>query len=327
MLTRRRTLVALPLAADLAAPRIASAQQDRFPSRSIRLIIPVGVAGATDIVGRIIAEQMSIVLGRPVVVENVVGAGSTIGAIAFQRAPADGYTIFIGTNNHPIMKAVRPDFPYDPVRDFVAFSLVARQPSVLTVHPSVPANDVPSLLAWLRSQHDRANYGSTFPGATNHLAGELLKSLAGLDYTIVPYRTAALAVQDLVAGRVQFTIDSPMMLAPLIQEGRVRALAVSGRERSDLLPGLPTLAEAGVPGYELIAWQALFARPGTPPEVLAVLTDAARRAVADPGVQQKLRQNSSEVWPDPSPEAAAAFVRAETERWTRVVRAIGMTAN
>jgi tripartite-type tricarboxylate transporter receptor subunit TctC len=185
---------------------------------------------------------------------------------------------------------------------------------------------VAGLLAWLRAQKDAANYGSTFPGATNHLAGELLKSLAGLEYTIIPYRTAANAVQDLVAGRVQFTIDSPMMLAPLIREGRLRGLAVSGTEPTDLLPGLPPLAAAGVPGYELTAWQVLFTRPGTPPEAVAVLADAARRAVADAGFQRKLRQNSGEVWPDTSPEAAAAHVKAETERWTRIVRAIGLTA-
>lgn len=320
MRLRRRALAAL---LPLAAPALA--QQGPFPNRPVRMVIPVGVAGATDIVGRIIAEQMGTILGRPVIPENVVGAGSTIGATAFQRTPADGYTIFIGTNNHPVMKAVRPEFPYDPITDFQPICLAARQPSVLAVHPSVPARTVPELLAWLRERRDTVNYGSTFPGATNHLAGELLKGLAHLDFTIVPYRTAALAVQDLVAGRVQLTVDSPMMLAPLIRDGQLRGLAVSGREPSDLMPGLPTLAASGVPGYELIAWQALFVRPGTPPEATAILTDAARRAVADPGVRERLRQNASEVWPDSSPEAAAAFVRGEVERWVPIVRQLGIT--
>lgn len=321
MPSRRDLLKAAPA---LAAPAAAAAQE-RFPSRPLRMVIPVGVAGATDIVGRIVAEHMGALLGRPVVPENIAGAGSTVAAAAFQRTPADGHTVFIGTNNHPVMKAMRRDFPYDPVADFVPFCLVARQPSVLAVHPSVPAADVPSLLAWLRGERQAANYGSTFPGATNHLAGELLKHLAGLDYTIVPYRTAALAVQDLVAGRMQLTIDSPMMLAPLIREGRVRGLAVTGAEPTDLLPGLPTLAEAGVPGYELTAWQALFVRPGTPPDALAALEDAARRTVADPGVRARLRQNSAEVWPDPSPAAAAAHVKAEVERWAGMVAALGLS--
>jgi tripartite-type tricarboxylate transporter receptor subunit TctC len=178
--------------------------------------------------------------------------------------------------------------------------------------------------AWLRARGDAVNYGSTFPGATNHLAGELMKHLARVNFTIVPYRTAALAVQDLVAGRVDLTIDSPMMLAPLIREGRLRGLAVSGAERTDLLPGLPTLMESGVPGYELTAWQALFVRPGTPPEALAVLTDVAKRTLEDPGVRERLRQNSAEVWPDSSPAAAAAHLRAEVERWGPLVANMGI---
>ena len=308
-------------AAALATPALA---QSGFPNRPLRMIIPVGVAGATDLVGRIVAEHMAQLLGRPVVCENIAGAGSTIAAAAFQRTAPDGYTIFIGTNNHPVMQAIRRDFPFNPITDFVPFSLVARQPSVLAVSPDVPARDVAELMAWLRARGDAVNYGSTFPGATNHLAGELMKHLARVNFTIVPYRTAALAVQDLVAGRVDLTIDSPMMLAPLIREGRLRGLAVSGAERTDLLPGLPTLMESGVPGYELTAWQALFVRPGTPPEALAVLTDVAKRTLEDPGVRERLRQNSAEVWPDSSPAAAAAHLRAEVERWGPLVANMGI---
>jgi tripartite-type tricarboxylate transporter receptor subunit TctC len=267
----RRMILAAPL---LAAPMLAAwpaAAQEAYPNRPVRLIIPVGVAGVTDIVGRVIAEHMSVTLGRPVVPENIVGAGSTVGAAAFQRTAADGYTIFIGTNNHPVMQAIYPNFPYDPVRDFLPLALVGRQPFVLAVHPDVPARDVAGLLTWLRQQGQAANYGSANPGATNHMAGELLRQRTGVNFTIVPYRTAANAVQDLVAGRMQLSIDSPSMMAPLIRDGRLRALAVSGAERSEQMPELPTLQEAGVPGYDLTAWQVLFARPGTPPEILAVL--------------------------------------------------------
>lgn len=319
---RRRPLL-LAAGALLAAPAVA---QERFPSRPIRLVIPVGVGGVTDIVGRIMAESLTPILGQPVVPENVVGAGSTIGAAAFHRAAADGYTIFIGTNNHPLMKALRPDFPHDPVTDFVPFALVGRQPFVLAVNPSVPATDVAGLLAWLRQQRDAANFGSTNPGATNHLAGELLKQLAGLDYTIVPYRTAALAVQDLVAGRMQLTIDSPTMLNPLIQAGQVRGLAVSSRDRSVLVPGLPSLAESGVANYDLTAWQVLFAKPGTPAPVVSALEAAARRALADPAVVERLRRAGVDIWPDSSAEAAARHVREEVARWAPVaarIRAAG----
>ena len=312
----------LLLAAPALLPLPALAQGARFPDRPLRLIIPVGVAGVTDLVGRILAEHMSNTLGRPVVPENIVGAGSTVGALAFHRAPADGHTIFIGTNNHPVMKAVYPNFPLDPVADFLPLCLVGRQPFILAVHPDVPARDLPSLLAWLEREGGAANYGSANPGATNHMAGELLKQLTGARFTIVPYRTAANAVQDLVAGRMQLSIDSPSIMAPLMRDGRLRALAVSSATRSAQFPDLPTIAEAGVPGYDLTAWRVLFARPGTPPDAVAVLEGAARRAVEDPGVKAKLLAINVETWPDPSPAAAAAHVRAEVARWAPIAAAI-----
>lgn len=315
----RRSLLAAPLLSPLAA-----VAQEAFPSRLIRMIIPVGVAGVTDIVGRIVAEHMSVTLGRPVVPENVVGAGSTVGAAAFQRLPADGHAILVGTNNHPVMQAIYPAFPFDPVRDFTPFCLVGRQPFVLAVNPGVPAHDLPSLLAWLRQTREAANYGSANPGATNHMAGELFRQLAGVTFTIVPYRTAANAVQDLVAGRLQLSIDSPSIMAPLIRDGRLRGLAVSGTTRSEQMPELPTLQEAGVPGYDLTAWQVLFAKPGTPPGALALLADAASRAVADPEVQAKLRQANVEPWPDPSAAAAAMHVKAEVARWAPIVAAMNL---
>ena len=309
----RRALIAVPLAT-LAMPALA---QERYPNRPIRLVIPVGVGGVTDIVGRIMAEALSPILGQPVVPENVVGAGSAIGAAAFQRLPADGYAIMIGTINHALMRAMNPDFAHDPVADFRPFALVSRQPFLLAVHPSVPARDVPELMAWLRAQGDAVNFGSTNPGAANHLAGELLKQIAGVRYTIVPYRTAALAVQDLVAGRVQLTIDSPSMLAPLMQAGQVRGLAVSSRETSPLLPGVPSMAQA-VPGYDLSVWQMLFVRPGTPAPVVATLESAAARVLADPAVQERLRRSGVDTWADSSPAAAQALLRAEVERWAPV---------
>jgi tripartite-type tricarboxylate transporter receptor subunit TctC len=318
----RRSLLAAPF---LAAG--AAMAQERFPNRPVRLIIPVGVAGVTDIVGRLLAEGMSPILGRPVVAENIAGAGSTVGAAAFQRAPADGHTLFIGTNNHSVMKAIYPQFPHDPLTDFVPLALVARQPFVLAVHPDLPVHDVPQLLAWLKTRGEAANYGAANPGGSNHMAGEQLKQRAGVNFTVVPYRAAAASVQDLVAGRLQLTIDSPTMLLPLMRDGKVRGLAVSTATASALVPGLPSLAEAGVAGYEMAVFQVLFAHPGTPPEALAVLRDAAQRAIAEPGFAQRLANVGCEPWPDSSPAAATAVLEADIVRMALVVAGMNLKPN
>lgn len=316
----RRSLMALAATAGIL-PWPATAQGG-FPTRPVRMVIPVGVGGVTDVVGRIMAEGLTATLGQPVVAENIAGAGSTVGAAAFQRAEPDGHTILMATNNHAVMQRMYPNFPYDPVKDFVPLALVGRQPFVLAAHPSVPARDVPGLLAWLRQQGEAANYGSTNPGATNHLAGELLKQLAGASFTVVPYRTAANAVTDLVAGRVQFTIDTPTMLMPLIREGRLRGLAVSSGTPSELAPGMLSLGAAGVPGYEMTAWQVLYARPGTPERALAVLREVAARTLQDPGLRAKLLQVGVETWADSSAAAADRHVRTEVERWSPIVARI-----
>ncbi|MBS7789812.1 hypothetical protein KTR66_07395 [Roseococcus sp. SDR] len=312
MLNRRHLL-----ACAILAPVAAQAQF----TRPLRLIIPVGVAGVTDVVGRILAEGMQGQLGQPIVPENVVGAGSTVGAAAFHRAANDGQTIFIGTNNHPVMRAVYPNFPLDPVTDFVPVAGIGKQPFILAVHPDVPANDLPSLLTWLRAQGERANYGSANPGATNHLAGEFFKQLSATSFTIVPYRTAAAAVQDLLAGRMNFSIDSPTLMMPLIREGRLKPIAVTSAEASALAPGLPPIATA-LPGYDLTAWQVLFTRPGGPEEARRAVQAAALAAVADPGVKARLLAANVETWPDPSPEAAARHVAAEVARWAPIVARI-----
>lgn len=324
---RRRPLLAAPLFAAplLACPGIRPARaQDRFPSRPIRMVIPVAVAGVTDIVGRTIADAMSPILGRPVVAENFAGAGGTLGATAFQRTPADGHSVFVGTNSLSVMKAIYPSYAYDPMTDYVPLALLTRQPFILAVNPQVPARNVPELLAWLKREKDAVNYGATNPGGSNHLAGELLRQLAGVDYTIVPYRAAAASVQDLVAGRMQVTIDTPTMLMPLIRDGLVRGLAVTTPEASALVPGLPSLQEAGIAGYDMTVWQALFARPGTPPEILATLEDAARKVVTDPAVRQRLAAVGCDIWPDSSPAAAAALLKSEIARWSPIVAAMNL---
>lgn len=311
----RRRLLAAPL---LAMPSAARAQSP-FADRPIRMIVAVAVAGAADIVGRIMADAMTPQLGRSIVVENIAGAGSTLAANAFQRAPADGHTLYVGTNNHALMKAVYPQFAYDPAADFTPVALVSRQPFVLAVNPGVPARTVPELIAWLRQRGAAANLGAANPGANNYMAAELFRLRAGVDFTIVPYRAAAASVQDLVAGRLDLTIDSPTLLLPLIRDGQVRGLAVTTATASPLLPGLPGLQEAGVPDYDNAIWTMIFVRPGTPEPALTALRGAAARALADPAVRQRLATSGFETWPDGSPAAAEALLRTEIARWTPIV--------
>ena len=320
---RRRRLLAAPLlAAPFAAPFAARAQL--FGERPIRMIVPVAAAGASDIVARIMADAMSPLLGRPIVAENIAGAGSTLGANTFQQAPADGQTIFAPTNNHALMKLIYPQFAYDAVADFVPVALVSRQPFVLAVHASLPVTTVPELIAWLRERGQAANLGAATPGAVNYMAAELFRLRAGVDFTIVSYRAAAASAQDLAEGRLDLTIDSPTLLMPLVRQGKLRALAVTMAGGSTLLPGLPGLQEAGVPGYDNAAWTMIFVRPGTPEPALAALRAAAARAIADPAVRQRLATAGFETWPDASPAAAETLLRAEIARWTPIVARLNL---
>jgi len=318
---RRRSLLA---ASALAVPAAARAQ-GAFPSRPIRVVVPFAAGGIIDVVARIVSDPLSRKLGQPIVIENAPGAGSTIGARNVMRAPADGYTLLLNGAAHSVIPALFPDAGVDPVRDFAPIALLGEQPFVAAVHPSVPATDVPSLLAWLRAKRGEATFATTGIGAASHLAGELLKKLAGVDFTIVQYRGTPAAVTDFVAGRVEFMIDSQTLLAPMMQDGRARGIAVTTARRSRLLPDLPTLQEGGVAGFESSSWQALYAPAGTPEPILRQLSAATLEVLADPAVQQRYAERGVE----PRPGDAAAlrnFLNAELERWIPILRATGARA-
>jgi tripartite-type tricarboxylate transporter receptor subunit TctC len=312
----RRTLLLAPL----AAPCLARAQP--FPARPVRVVVPFAAGGIIDVVARILAEPMTRQLGQPVVVENLPGAGATIGARAVARAAPDGHTLLLSGAAHAVMAALYPDLGFDPLADFAPIVLLGNQPFVVAVHPSVPAQDVPGLLAWLRARRGEANFATTGIGAASHLAGELLKRLAGVEFTTVTYRGTPQAVTDLVAGRADLMIDSQTLLAPLARDGRVRALAVTTPTRSRLLPDLPSLAEAGVAGYAASSWQSLQAPAGTPPAILERLSGAATAALAEPAVQQRYAEAGLEPL-EGGPAEAARFLRAEMEKWEPILRATG----
>ncbi|MEO3474667.1 tripartite tricarboxylate transporter substrate binding protein [Roseomonas sp. CAU 1739] len=319
MLDRRALLVAA-----LTTPAVARAQGG-YPSRAIRVVVPFAAGGIIDVVARIVAEPLSRRLGQPIVIENTPGAGSTIGARNAARAAPDGYTLLLNGAAQGVIPALFPDAGVDPVADFAPVALLGEQPFILAVNPAVPANDVPSLLAWLRGKRGDATFATTGIGAASHLAGELLKSLAGVDFTIVQYRGTPAAVTDFVAGRVEFMIDSQTLIAPLMQDGRARGLAVTTAQRSRMVPDLPTLQEAGVAGYETSSWQALYAPASTPPAIVRMLSEATLAVLADPAVQQRYVERGVE------PRAGDAtvlrnFLKAEMDRWLPILRATGARA-
>ncbi len=318
MTLHRRTVLGALAAAPLAMPAYAQAP------RPLRVVVPFGVGGLTDVVARILIEFMSPALGRPMVVENQGGAGSTIGAATVARAAPDGNTIMVGSVGHAAMKALYANFPFDPIDSFAPVALVTNQPFAVVVHPSVPATNVPTFLAWLRSRNGEANFGTAGIGATSHLSAELLRKLAGVSFTVVPYRTTPQGVSDLTAGRVDFMIDSQTLLAPLMADNRVRGLAVTSARRSSMLPDLPTLAEAGVPGYDSSAWNGIYAPAGTPDAAIRPIAAAAAAAVRDPATRERLTRAGVDVFEDTSPEALARHLRVEVEKWGTLVRELGI---
>lgn len=321
MILHRRNLLATAI---LAAPAVARAQGG-YPNRPIRVVVPFAAGGIIDVVARIVAEPLSRRLGQTLVIENTPGAGSTIGARTVARAPADGYTLLLNGAAHSVIPALYPDAGVDPVTDFAPVALLGEQPFVAAVHPSVPARDVPSLLAWLRSKNGDATFATTGIGAASHLAGELLKKLANVDFTIVQYRGTAAGVTDFIAGRVEFMIDSQTLLAPMMQDGRARGIAVTTARRSQMLPDLPTMQEGGIAGYETSSWQALYAPKGTPPEILRRLSAATLEVLADPTVQQRYAERGVE--PRAGDDAALRnFLKAEMNRWLPILHATGARA-
>ncbi|MCR0983758.1 Bug family tripartite tricarboxylate transporter substrate binding protein [Roseomonas populi] len=320
MICRRSLLHRSAAAASLALAAPAARAQGDFPSRPLRVVVPFAPGGIIDVVARTVTDRMQGVLGRPMPVENQGGAGGTIGSATVARAAPDGHTLLVNGTGHAVTRVLFPDFPFDPLRDFAPVGLIGKQPFVLAVHPSVPARDVGSLLAWLRSKGGDANFGTTGVGAGSHLSGELLKARAGVGFTVVSYRGTPAAVTDLLAGRVDMMIDSQTLLAPLMRDGGVRGLAVTSRERSAMLPELPTLQEAGVEGYDATSWQALYAPAGTPGPIMARLAAALAQVMADPATRARFAEVGVEPFTDNSPATAISYITAEMAKWEPVLR-------
>lgn len=313
-MARRRSLLAAPL----LLPAAAFAQA-RYPDRPVRIIVPFNAGGVIDVTARLVQEPLGQELGQTVVVENLGGAGTTIGARQVARATPDGHTIMVTGAAHSVIPALFPDAGFDNVADFAPISLISEQPFVLCVHPGVPANTLPELLAWLRTRGGDATFSTTGIGAASHLAGELLKNMAGVNFTFVSYRGTPAAVTDFLAGRVDMMIDSQTLLAPMIRDGRVKGIAVTTARRSAMLPDLPTMAEAGVAGYQTSSLQMMLAPAATPAPIRATLEAAMKKVLDDQAVRARFADRGIEVL-NGDAAALARTIREEGARWLPILR-------
>jgi tripartite-type tricarboxylate transporter receptor subunit TctC len=295
-----------------------------YPAKSIRFIVPFPPGGSADILARAIGQKAGEGLGQSFVVENRPGAGTAIGAEALAKSPPDGYAIMIGTvSSHAINPALNPKLPFDPVRDFTPISLVATIPFAMIVHPSVQAKTVEEFIALARAKPGTLNYSSAGSGTSNHLAGELLRSMTGIDIVHIPYKGSAPALNDLVSGQVAMMFDLVLTAAPHVRSGAVRGLAVTGAQRSSALPALPTVAESGVPGYEVSAWFGIFAPAGLPQPAVQRLNTEFVKALQQPDLRQRLASQGAEPLTS-TPDEFAAYLRSEIDKWAKVVKAAGM---
>ena len=301
----------------------AQAPAQPWPSKPIRYVVPFAAGGSTDIMGRTIAEKLSVALGQPVVVENKPGAGGGLGAAEVAKAVPDGYTIMGGTiSTHAINASLYKDLPYDPVKDFVAITLIARVPNMLVVNNDVKAKDVAELIKLMKASPGKWNFASAGNGTSQHLSGELFKGMAGVEMQHIPYKGSPPALTDVMGGSVSMTFDNITTAWPLAKGGKLKALAVTTAKRSPVAPEVPTLAESGLPGYEVGSWQGVFAPAGVPPEIVKRLNTEIVKIINMPDVQKKMIELGAEPVGD-TPEQFGAFVKAEGVKWGDVVKKSG----
>lgn len=304
----------------LAAEAVAAYPE---PGKTIRMIVPFPPGGNTDIVARAIVNEFSKNLGVPIVIDNRGGAGSTLGTALAAKAPADGYTILMVSGAHTINPSMFKKLPYDSIRDFSGISLMADLPVALVVHPSVPAKTLKELIAYAKANPGKLNYASSGPGSIGHLSGELLSSMADIKIQHVPYKGSGPAVIDVLGGYVQMLLTSAATVMPHIKSGKLRAIALAGKNRSVGAPEIPTMIELGLPGYVVSGGFGLLAPAKTPREIIMKLNAEAVKVVAMPEVRQRLANEGA----DPvgsTPEEYDTYIREDIEKWIRVVQKAGI---
>jgi tripartite-type tricarboxylate transporter receptor subunit TctC len=307
--------------AALAATSLALAQP--YPVRSIKMIVPFPPAGSTDISARAVAGKLGERLGQAVIIENRPGAGGNIGTDVAAKAPPDGYTLIVGTvGTHAINSSLYSKMPYDHIRDFAPVVLLSTTPNVLVMSPSFPANSVADVIRLAKSKPGELNFASSGAGTSIHLSGEMFKSMAGLDMTHIPYKGSAPMLIDLMSGQVNMAFDNLSASMVHIKAGKLKALATTGATRSAALPDLPTVSEAGLPGYESTSWNAVFVPAGTPREVIDKLNREINAILQSPETRKYFAEQGAEAGGG-TPEQLGALVRSETVKWSKVVKDSG----
>jgi tripartite-type tricarboxylate transporter receptor subunit TctC len=321
-----RSVAGLAAMLALALAPLARAQDD-YPNRTVRIIVPFAPGGSTDVVARILADKLGTELKQSFVVENRSGAGGNIGADAVAKASPDGYTLLMGTTGVlAINKYLYKEMSFDPERDLVPVSYTSLITNILVVNPQVPAKTVSELVALARAKPGSLTFASSGAGSSTHLSAELFKSMAGVDILHVPYKGSSQAITDLMGGQVTMLFDNAPSSIPFVEQGKLRALAVTSTKRLPNLPDVPTLDEAGVKGYESLSWSGIMAPAGTPKRVIDKLNAAIEKILRDPDVKQRFASLGVDPVGGP-PEAFSRHIRAESEKWARVVKTANITLN
>ena len=319
----RQTLTALLLGAILITPLTAAAQQ--YPTKAIRFVVPFAPGGGTDIIGRVVAQALNDALGQPVVVDNRGGAGSTLGTEIVAKSPADGYTILFGNISLAFNATLYTKLRYDTIRDLAPISLSAVQPNILVIHPGLPAKNLKEFIELARAHPGKYNYASAGTGSGTHLAAELLKLQTKIDIVHVPYKGTGPALTDLLGGQINMMVSTFASALPHVKSGRMRALGVTTVKRSPAAPDVPTLIEGGVAGYDYSTWYGLLAPAGTPKPVIDMLNASNRKVLARDDIKQKLESQGVDPIVN-TPAEFSAYMKSETEKWGKVVKATGAKA-
>ena len=301
----------------------ARADMGQYPSRPVRMIVPLAPGGGSDIVGRILALELAGLWGQTVVVDNRPGAGSTVGTAIAAKSPADGHTTLVSSSSIAISPALYQGLPFDVRRDFTGVTLIASQPSMLAVHSSVSAASLPELIALAKAQRGKLTYASAGPGSATHLGTELLKYAAGIEVLHVPYRSAGQATTALLTGEAQILLTNMASVLPHLKSGRIKALGVSSAKRSPLAPEVPTIAEAGVSGFEYMTWYGMLVPTGTPTLIVERIQADTAKIIQAPSVRIRFSAQGLDVYGN-SPSEFQAYLNAELAKWDRVIRATGV---